>query len=174
MEPFQPALIKVNASPGPSVTERAQMQFDFEKQLFIIILEVTRACSLACRHCRAEANLSRYPLERTTNEALRFIDQVERCRPVLFVMTGGDPFRRLNLELLIRYATDRGLRVSLSPSATPEFARADLSEFQAAGVERISLSLDPLLLGLGRARVSGLIDVGALPRRAGTWQSLRT
>jgi MoaA/NifB/PqqE/SkfB family radical SAM enzyme len=46
-----------------------------------------------------------------------FDDQIECCRPTLFVMTGGDPIRRLDLETLIRYATGRGLRVSLSPSA---------------------------------------------------------
>jgi radical SAM protein len=116
--------------------------FNFADRPFIVIWEVTRACSLACRHCRAEANLSRHPLELDTAEAFEFIDQVERCKPTLFVMTGGDPIRRLNLETLIRYATNRGLRVSLSPSATPEFARADLGEFKDAGVERISLSLD--------------------------------
>jgi len=117
-------------------------KFDFDDRPFIVIWEVTRACSLACRHCRAEANLSRHPLELSTEEAFRFVEQVERCRPALFVMTGGDPIRRLNLEALVRHATDRGLRVSLSPSATPEFARADLGEFKTAGVERISLSLD--------------------------------
>lgn len=117
-------------------------KFDFDDRPFIVIWEVTRACSLACRHCRAEANLSRHPLELTTEESFRFIEQVERCRPTLFVITGGDPIRRLNLETLIRHATDRDLRVSLSPSATPEFAGADLSAFKQAGVERISLSLD--------------------------------
>lgn len=120
----------------------AMMKFDFDDRPFIVIWEVTRACSLACRHCRAEANLSRHPLELNTEEAFRFIDQVARCRPALFVMTGGDPIRRLNLETLVRYATDRDLRVSLSPSATPEFARADLGALKEAGVQRISLSLD--------------------------------
>jgi radical SAM protein len=117
-------------------------KFNFDDRPFIVIWEVTRACSLACRHCRAEANLSRHPLELTTDESFRFIEQVERCRPALFVITGGDPIRRGNLETLIRYATDRDLRVSLSPSATPEFAKADLGAFRDAGVERISLSLD--------------------------------
>jgi MoaA/NifB/PqqE/SkfB family radical SAM enzyme len=65
--------------------------FDFDDRPFIVIWEVTRACSLACRHCRAEANPSRHPLELTTNEAFRLIDQIECCRPTLFVMTGGDP-----------------------------------------------------------------------------------
>jgi len=118
------------------------MKFDFDDRPFIVIWEVTRACSLACRHCRAEAKLRRHPLELTTDESFRFIEQVERSRPALFILTGGDPVRRLNLETLIRYATDRGLRVSLSPSATQEFARANLREFKEAGIERISLSLD--------------------------------
>jgi radical SAM protein with 4Fe4S-binding SPASM domain len=118
------------------------MKFDFDDRPFIVIWEVTRACSLACRHCRAAAKLSRHPLELSTEEAFCFIEQVERSRPALFILTGGDPIRRLNLETLIRYATDRGLRVSLSPSATPEFAAANLDELKEAGVERISLSLD--------------------------------
>lgn len=118
------------------------MKFDFNDRPFIVIWEVTRACSLSCRHCRAEANLTRHPLELTDEEAFRFIDQVERSKPTLFVMTGGDPIRRVNLEALIHYATGLGLRVSLSPSATPEFVRTDLGRLKDAGVQRISLSLD--------------------------------
>ena len=118
------------------------MKFDFDDRPFIVIWEVTRACSLACRHCRAEANPRPHPLELNTEEAFRFIEQVERCRPTLFILTGGDPIRRINLETLVRYATARGLRVSLSPSATPRFVAADLKTFKQAGVERISLSLD--------------------------------
>jgi MoaA/NifB/PqqE/SkfB family radical SAM enzyme len=101
------------------------MKFNFDDRPFIVIWEVTRACSLACRHCRAEASLSRHPLELNTEESFRLIEQIARCRPTLFVMTGGDPIRRLNLKSLIRHATECGLRVSLSPSATPEFARAN-------------------------------------------------
>ena len=35
------------------------VNFDFDQQPFIVIWEVTRACGLACRHCRAEAVLRR-------------------------------------------------------------------------------------------------------------------
>ena len=68
------------------------MRFDFNDRPFIVIWEVTRACSLACRHCRAEANSRRHPLELNTAESFNLIEQVARCRPVLFVMTGGDPY----------------------------------------------------------------------------------
>ena len=76
-------LIRVKAA-GPRSWKIAAMQFNFDDRPFIVIWEVTRACRLACRHCRAEANLSRHPLELNTDEAFRFIDQVARCRPTLF------------------------------------------------------------------------------------------
>jgi radical SAM protein with 4Fe4S-binding SPASM domain len=118
------------------------MKSNFAERPFIVIWEVTRACRLACRHCRAEAVPTRHPLELDTEESMRLIDQVARCRPALFVLTGGDPIRRPDLKTLVRYATGCGLRVSLSPSATPDFVRTNLAELKDAGVERISLSLD--------------------------------
>ncbi len=116
--------------------------FDFAERPFIVIWETTQACALACRHCRASAQALRHPLELDTVESFRLIDQVVRCRPGLFVLTGGDPVRRPDLKELIGYAADRGLRVGLSPSATPEFMRQDLAELKRLGVARISLSLD--------------------------------
>jgi radical SAM protein with 4Fe4S-binding SPASM domain len=43
---------------------------------------------------------------------------------------------------LVEYATAKGLRVALSPSATPTFLSADLKPFRQAGVARMSFSLD--------------------------------
>jgi len=116
--------------------------FDFNERPFVVIWEVTRACSLVCRHCRAAAKVNRHPLELSTTEGFRFIDQVARANPPLFILTGGDPVRRPDLEALVEYATRRGLRVGLSPSATPEFLKKDLRALRRAGVARISLSLD--------------------------------
>lgn len=118
------------------------MRFDFNARPFIVIWETTRACSLACRHCRASADARRHPLELSTSEAFRLIDQIVACQPALFVMTGGDPVRREDLKELIRYATHRGLRVGLTPSATPELLQEDFNELKACGVARLALSLD--------------------------------
>lgn len=118
------------------------MRFDFNSRPFIIIWETTRACSLACRHCRASADARRHPLELSTAEAFRLIDQVVACQPALFVMTGGDPVRREDLKELIRYASYRGLRVGLTPSATPELLKEDFVVLKQCGVARLALSLD--------------------------------
>lgn len=118
------------------------MEFDFDRRPFIVIWEVTRACALACRHCRAEATPQRHPLELNPAESLALIDQVARCQPALFVLTGGDPVRRPDLETLIAHATLRGLRVALSPSTTPDLLAADFHRWRELGVARLSLSLD--------------------------------
>jgi radical SAM protein len=108
----------------------------------IVIWETTRACALACRHCRAEAIPRRHPQELSTEEALRFVDEVVRAAPRVFVLTGGDPMVRPDLAQIIGYATGHGLKVALSPSATPRLLRADLGRLYGAGLHRISLSLD--------------------------------
>jgi hypothetical protein len=54
-------------------------------------LGVTRACALACVHCRADAIHRRDPRELTTDEACRLIDQVRGFgeKPPLFVLICG-------------------------------------------------------------------------------------
>ena len=63
---------------------------DFDRAPFLVIWEVTRACGLACVHCRADAIHRRDPRELTTDEACRLIDQVRGFgeKPPLFVLTG--------------------------------------------------------------------------------------
>ncbi len=43
--------------------------------------EVTRACDLVCRHCRAEAIPCRSPDELTTTEAIRLLHELGRFGP---------------------------------------------------------------------------------------------
>jgi radical SAM protein len=118
--------------------------FDFDQAPFLVIWEVTRACALACLHCRADAMHRRDPRELTTAEGFRLIDQVRAfgARPPLFVLTGGDPMRRPDLAELVRYAADAGLTVALTPSGTAAATPARLKELKEAGLARVAVSLD--------------------------------
>lgn len=108
----------------------------------MVVWEVTRACALACRHCRAEAQVRPSPEELSRWNSLRVIDQVAELKPQLFILTGGDPACRADLPELIAYASRKGLRVAVSPSATPRWLRQDLRTLRDAGLQAISLSLD--------------------------------
>jgi radical SAM protein len=116
---------------------------DFSQAPFLVIWEVTRACALACVHCRADAMRRRDSRELTTEEGCRLIDQVREFSPrPLFVLTGGDPMRRTDLVDLVRYAADAGLTVALTPSGTAAATSARLASLKDAGLSRVAVSLD--------------------------------
>ena len=97
----------------------------YDRAPMIIYWELTTACALACRHCRASAQLEPPPGELTHDEALRILDQVADFGSPMphVIMTGGDPMRRFDLDGLIAGARDRGIGVSLSPAVTPPSSR---------------------------------------------------
>jgi radical SAM protein len=120
------------------------MVVDFNRAPFLVIWEVTRACALACIHCRADAIALRDPRELTTEEGLCLIDQVRSfgTPPPLLVLTGGDPMWRKDLAELVGHARQAGLTVALTPSGTAMATRARLAELKAAGLSRLAVSLD--------------------------------
>ena len=115
---------------------------DFNERPFIAIWEATQACDLACVHCRASAQPLRSSFELSTAEAKRLIDQIAEMRVPVFVITGGDPLKRPDIFDLVEYATARGLRTSLTPSATPLLTREAIAELQRRGLARLAVSLD--------------------------------
>ena len=118
------------------------LQADFNLAPFTIAWEVTRACAYACVHCRADAMHTPDPHELNTEEALRLIDRLAQFGSPILIFTGGDPMMRKDLYELIAYATQRGLRCSLTPTATALPTTARLEKVRDAGIRRIALSLD--------------------------------
>jgi radical SAM protein len=128
----------------PEAAHRPRASFDFGQAPFIVIWEVTRACALACLHCRADAIPRRSPFELTTKEGCQLIDRVRSFGdpPPLFVLTGGDPMRRPDLAELVGHAAGTGLTVALTPSGTAAVTRKRLAELKDAGLSRLAVSLD--------------------------------
>jgi radical SAM protein len=121
-----------------------RQRHDAGERPFIVIWESTRACPLACLHCRAEAVPGRDPRELDTAAAKDLLRQVAAFgQPApLFVITGGDPFQRPDLAELVAFGKGIGVRVAVSPSGTPTLTADRLRELHAAGTVGLSLSLD--------------------------------
>lgn len=127
----------VSERPRPPLSE-----VDFSLTPFTVAWEITRACALACVHCRAEAQHQRDPRELTTEEGFRLIDELVEIGGPIVILTGGDPLMRPDLFDLIGRAKERGLRVALSPTATALVTRERLMRARQAGVSRLQVSLD--------------------------------
>ncbi len=121
-----------------------QPSYNLKERPFIAIWESTQACDLACRHCRMGVNDEHDPMILSTDEAKMLMNQVldfGKPRPI-FVMTGGDPFKRTDLFELIRYGTEHGILVAVSPSGTPLLNEENIKRCKEEGARAMSLSVD--------------------------------
>ena len=117
---------------------------DYSKNPMLVYWEMTQACALACRHCRAEAIATPHPNEMTHEESRSLLRQIlafGRPLPHL-ILTGGDPMQRPDVFALIDEARALGLSVSITPSATPNLTRTAIERLQQHGIESLGLSLD--------------------------------
>ena len=125
--------------------ERTDARFggaDFSLSPFTLAWEVTRACALSCLHCRAVAQPKPDPRELNTEEAMRVVDQIREVGDPILVVTGGDPLMRRDVFDLLSYAVSKGLRTSLTPSATALANPKNLARVRDTGVLRLAVSLD--------------------------------
>jgi AdoMet-dependent heme synthase len=108
----------------------------------VVAWELTRACPLACRHCRATAQHERHPAELTLDEGAAFMADLARAFPgAVLILTGGEPLSRPDALELAAIGSSLGLQMALSVDVgwllTPELVR----ELRTAGVRRVSFSL---------------------------------
>jgi radical SAM protein len=116
----------------------------FDRAPLRVYWELTRACDLACRHCRADAVRERASDELTTDDCDRVLASLAGAgRPAPHVIfTGGDPLKRPDLVPLVRAGVARGLGVSVAPSATQSLTHEAVHALKDAGVSAMSLSID--------------------------------
>lgn len=116
---------------------------DTDERPFVLIWELTQACELACKHCRAEAEPHRHPGELTTHEGKSLLDEAAAFGDgQLVVLSGGDPLARDDVTELVAYGTDQGLRMTMTPSGTNSLTPEQIQELADAGLRRLAVSLD--------------------------------
>ena len=134
--------LRPDAAEQRTANDRSLPAVDLDRSPFTVAWEITRACALACLHCRAEAQPKRDPRELTADEACRVVEQLRAAGDPILVVTGGDPLMRRDVFDLMSYAVDLGLRTSLTPSATALVTPHNLARARQAGVRRVAISLD--------------------------------
>jgi radical SAM protein len=117
---------------------------DFDQRPILVFWETTRACALACRHCRACAVTEAPPGELTPQEGRHLLEQLTGFgmpRPVL-IATGGDVLMRPDLDALATRAAQLRLPLAIAPSVTPLLRPERIAELKRRGVKVASISLD--------------------------------
>jgi len=123
---------------------REILQRRFNDRPLLVFWEMTKACDLACFHCRADAQHEPSACELTTDEGRRMIDELALLaspRPIL-ILTGGDCLKRRDLLDIVDYARSLSVPVALAPSVTPLLTPERMLELREHGIKTVSISLD--------------------------------
>ncbi|MBQ8035722.1 MAG: radical SAM protein, partial [Proteobacteria bacterium] len=124
---------------------RIPYTFDYTKLPILGEIAVTYRCNNRCRFCYAGCDGACGRLDSPDIEPER-IERIidifkEDAKIPFFSFTGGEPLMRKDLERLMRYACDKGLRINLVTNgslATPERARS----LYDAGLRTAQISLE--------------------------------
>ncbi|MFB6073970.1 MAG: TIGR04347 family pseudo-SAM/SPASM protein [Haloarculaceae archaeon] len=124
--------------------ESAKPQITEDKQRRpVVVWNLTKQCNLYCEHCYAAADTEHAPGELTTAEGKALLDDLADYGVPVVLFSGGEPLVRDDLEELIAYATDRGLRAVLSTNGTL-ITEARARSLRDAGLSYAGVSVDGL------------------------------
>lgn len=117
---------------------------NFDQAPILLFWETTKACNLACRHCRAEAIDRALPGQMTTEQGMKLIDDLHGFTPrhPVIIFTGGDPFMRDDLFDLAEHARSYGMPIGFAPSVTPLLTRDIAKRMLEVDSKTVSISLD--------------------------------
>ena len=109
--------------------------------LRLVFWELTASCNIACRHCRAEAQLAAMPDELSTAELVRTAQAIRAAGDPILVLTGGEPLAHPDFFEIAGACVPLFTRVAVATNGTL-VDDATAARLAAAGIRRASVSVD--------------------------------
>ena len=110
------------------------------ERLFLLHLDLTWRCPLACPHCYLPSRASD---ELDTGAWLDLMDQARRLEVAQVVLSGGEPMLRSDFATLLHAARDRGFAVLVKTTGL-DLEDRDADRFARLGWVFVDLSLHSL------------------------------
>ncbi|WP_275099050.1 radical SAM/SPASM domain-containing protein [Sedimenticola hydrogenitrophicus] len=113
--------------------------------LYLIAINLTRRCNLACEHCYMDADgRASAAGELGTAEVTQLLDEIAaRGTETMVVLTGGEPLLRRDLERLVSHGSQLGLAMVVGTNGVL-LNESRVVSLKRAGVMGIGISLDSL------------------------------
>lgn len=131
-----------------------------------VFLHVTRACNLACEYCYFSANRAA-PDEFSADDYRTYVwDDIVEIRPEKVVFTGGEPFLRPDLLLMLKEFKERdtGHNITRALNTNGHFVTKEVADQLVGLVDDVRVSIDGLMATNDRLRGAGNFEdaLGAL------------
>jgi len=116
------------------------------EDLFLLAINLTKRCNLACAHCYMDAETMQHGGENelTTAEVCDLLDEIAgRSTETMVVLTGGEPLMRGDLEELVAHGTGRGLAMVVGTNGVA-LTDKRVQLLKVAGAMGVGISVDSL------------------------------
>ncbi len=107
-----------------------------EKVLEIASIEVTRRCDMDCRHCAFPHS----GMELSASQISAMLEQIKSLGPYSYIITGGDPLKRDDLERMIHVIKREGAINIFTPGHLLTFQKA--KRLKNAGATGVFVGMD--------------------------------
>ncbi|MCH7224997.1 radical SAM protein [Haloferula sp. A504] len=107
----------------------------------IVVWNITRTCNLRCIHCYSDSMARQYPGELDWDQMKAVVDDLAAYEVPSLLFSGGEPMIHPHFFDLVDYATEKGLKLTISTNGTlitPEKA----AKLKQAEVAYVGISLD--------------------------------
>lgn len=114
--------------------------------LFLLAINLTRRCNLACAHCYLDAHTLKNGSvnELGRDEVCQLLDRItEKTTEVMVVLTGGEPLMRPDLESMVNFGTRRGLSMVVGTNGVM-LTEKRVQSLKLAGAMGVGISVDSL------------------------------
>jgi len=124
--------------------------FDFIKQKNInknikerfgplnVTIRITRQCNLSCNHCH---NDYRGAMQLSLKQFKKVIDSLRKLSVFNINISGGEPTLHSELVSMVKYVSDKGMKVTLSTNAI-SLTNELVKKLKISGLSNIQISLD--------------------------------
>ena len=114
--------------------------------LFLLAINLTKRCNLACAHCYMDAETLKQggEGELATQEVRGLLEEIaSRSTETMVVLTGGEPLMRPDLEELLAHGTELGLSMVVGTNGVA-LTDKRVQSLKAAGAMGAGISIDSL------------------------------
>ncbi len=117
-----------------------------KNDLFLLAINITKRCNLACEHCYLDADTLKKGSanELSLVEVKSILDEVaSRGQETMVVLTGGEPLARKDLEEMIGHGSKLGLSMVVGTNGTLLTSRR-VASLKSSGTLGLGISVDSL------------------------------
>lgn len=121
--------------------DQGRLNTIMEDSLRLVFWELTAACNLKCRHCRAEAQDGAVANELSTEQVTAVAADIRKVGDPIVVLTGGEPLARADFFDIAGACSSLFTRVALATNGTLVTDRI-AARVAESGIQRASISID--------------------------------